>query len=73
MVILERRDDPDARDLVFSTQTLVQEFVRTTVAPPNVKNRKPQNYKPELTTRWTIRTSLRKLSLAKDIEIVPHL
>jgi hypothetical protein len=70
VVILDRKDDPDSRDLVFSTQTLVRELVRI----PPVKNKKQKQSQSDLArTVWTLRTSLRKLSLAKDIEAVPHL
>jgi hypothetical protein len=70
VVILDRKDDPDSRDLVFTTQALVKELVRT--SPPTSKKVKPSQN--DLTrTVWTLRTSLQKLSLAKDIRIVPHL
>ena len=69
VVILDRKDDPDSRDLVFTTQAMVREVgVGVGVRNPNKKVKPSQN---DLTrTVWTLRTSLRKLSLAKDIRIV---
>ena len=71
VVILDRKDDPDSRDLVLTTQAMVREVVRGKTPPANKKVKPSQN---DLTrTVWTLRTSLRKLSLAKDIRIVPLL
>ena len=72
VVILDRKDDPDARDLVFTSQTLVEDIIRSTTPPVN-KKVKPSQIDHRTRTVWTPRTSLRKLSLAKDIQIVPHL
>ena len=72
VVILDRKDDPDSRDLVLTTQAMVREVVRGKTPPPANKKVKPSQN--DLTrTVWTLRTSLRKLSLAKDIRIVPLL
>lgn len=75
MVILDRSDDPDTRDLIFAAQTLVEELVP---APPDhkkfgSKKSSKNQEKPLFVSKWVQRTILRKLSLAKEINIIPKL
>jgi len=62
VTIVNKPEDPDSRDLIFASQTLIKGIEKVI----NKSQSLPKS-KPVYKTKWTIKTYLQKVKLTKDI------
>jgi hypothetical protein len=63
VTIVQKANDPDSRDLVFATQTLLKGTEKIILSTSNQSKPRFVNK-----TKWKMRTHLQKVRLTKDIK-----
>jgi len=63
VIILSNPEDPDSRNLIFATQTLVKRVEKYSSG----SNSKDKSNTPDVSTKWVSRVQLKKIRLTKDI------